>query len=458
MMPWDLSNERMDKTFLFYDTETSGLNPCFDQIFQFAAIRTDQEFNEKNRYQFFIKLNPDVVPSKEAMTIHGISLEELEQKGISEYEAIRQIHQLVNEPGTISIGYNTLNFDDEFLRFSFYRNLLSPYTHQYANFCGRADIYPITTIYFLYNNTILNWPKINNKVSLRLENISKVNQLTDGIAHNAMVDTEASIALAKRLKQNKQMWQYLLGFFDKKIDNERINQLSKVIGNYKEALWINSQVGAENNFQCPVLGLGTHHYYKNQTLWLRLDKPELVETTTNHIPDTTWVYRKKFGEPGILLPTSKRFMQPLSPEREAIMAANKSWLNANASLRESIINYYREFKYPIVEHLDVDAALYEIGFPTPYEEQLCAEFHHAKPEEKGNVIDKFQNPNFRERAIRVMGRHFKNYLPDKYLTQFENFLASLHQNDDHQAWQDFRGNRRPCIPKNHTTRVYDENN
>src|SRR3989344_8843941 len=223
MMPWDLSNERMDKTFLFYDTETSGLNPCFDQIFQFAAIRTDQEFNEKNRYQFFIKLNPDVVPSKEAMTIHGISLEELEQKGISEYEAIRQIHQLVNEPGTISIGYNTLNFDDEFLRFSFYRNLLSPYTHQFANGCGRMDIYPIIVLYHLFKPDILQWPtKKDGSVSLKLENINAANQLAEGSAHHAMVDVEVTLALTRKLFQDKTMWDFSTQYFQKKIDEDRI--------------------------------------------------------------------------------------------------------------------------------------------------------------------------------------------------------------------------------------------
>ena len=44
--------------------------------------------------------------------------------GVVEYEAFNQIHDIMNQSKTINIGYNSLNFDDKFLRFGFYRNLL----------------------------------------------------------------------------------------------------------------------------------------------------------------------------------------------------------------------------------------------------------------------------------------------------------------------------------------------
>src|SRR3990167_351623 len=119
-------------SYLFYDIETTGLNKCFDQVLQFAAIRTDLSFNEIARAFISIRLNPDVTPSPAAIMTHRISMQDM-QSGKPEVEGICEIHRLMNTPGTISLGYNNLNFDDEFLRFSFYRNLLPPYTHQYAN-------------------------------------------------------------------------------------------------------------------------------------------------------------------------------------------------------------------------------------------------------------------------------------------------------------------------------------
>ena len=113
------------KSFLFYDVETSGLNPAFDQILTFACIRTDLSLKEISRELITIQLRRDIVPSPAAFLTHCLTPDELAM-GVCEYAAAIQIHQLFNTPGTISIGYNSLGFDDEFLRFLFYRNLLDP--------------------------------------------------------------------------------------------------------------------------------------------------------------------------------------------------------------------------------------------------------------------------------------------------------------------------------------------
>ncbi|MDE4953259.1 exodeoxyribonuclease I, partial [Francisella tularensis subsp. holarctica] len=79
------------------------------------------------RFNFFVKLNPDTTPSPMATITHPISIAQA-NTGIAEYQAIRKFHKIINAPGTISIGYNTLGFDDELLRFAFYKNMLPPYS------------------------------------------------------------------------------------------------------------------------------------------------------------------------------------------------------------------------------------------------------------------------------------------------------------------------------------------
>ena len=41
-------------SFVFYDTETTGTDTAFDQILQFAAIRTDENLRELDRFEFAV--------------------------------------------------------------------------------------------------------------------------------------------------------------------------------------------------------------------------------------------------------------------------------------------------------------------------------------------------------------------------------------------------------------------
>lgn len=423
------------KTYLFYDIETTGLNKAFDQILHFAAIRTDLNFKEINRYELIVKLNLDVIPSPEAMMVHRMKLSDI-SSGISEYEAIKKIHAWMNEPGTISLGYNTLGFDDEFLRFSFYRNLLPPYTHQYANQCSRMDIYPITILYYLFKNTIIKWPEVNKSISLKLENINTTNNFVLGPAHNAMVDVEATITLAKQLAKEPEMWDYVCGNFDKKIEQARFKKI-----NTDSALMVLGQFGFKQSYQSQVLPLGEHVHYKNQLLFLRLDDKDFSTATKENILESTFVVKKKLGEAGFLFPLTERYAFRLDRERLALANSNKQWFRDNNALLSVVSDYYRHYKYPVVPDIDVDASLYVSGFWTRAEELFCEEFHAAKPAQKSNMIESVKNTNLSLLATRILGRHFPDALNAAQAEYFENYIKKL---TDHSSVPiiDYKGNAR----------------
>lgn len=416
-------------TFLFYDIETTGLNKCFDQVLQFAAIRTDLNLNEINRYEFLVRLNPDIIPNPEAIITHRLSLKRCEM-GLTEIDAIQKIHDLMNTPGTISVGYNSLRFDDEFLRFSFYRNLLAPYTHQHANQCSRMDLYPITIMYYLFKKKALNWPEINGRSSLKLEHLKETNLLSSGVAHNAMVDVEATVALAKKLIKFPDMWQYVCQYFDKQKDQERM--LTKLESSFeteamlfREALLIHGQIGYDNNFQAPVLGIGNHKHYKNQTLWLRLDLENLQQAAETNLETNSFVFRKKFGEDALLLPYQERFLKNLTNERIELTNNNKIWLRKNSDILQKICEYHQNYKFPKVPNLDIDAALYDMDFASPYEDALFKQFHQATPENKLIIAEKFPNSKRKLLAVRIMGRHYPEFLTENYLKSFNDYLAQI---------------------------------
>lgn len=414
-------------TYLFYDIETTGLNKCFDQVLQFAAIRTDDQLNELSRHEIAVKLNNDVIPSPGAVITHRIGVADF-KNGLTELEAIEKIHALFNTPGTISVGYNTLGFDDEFLRFSFYKNLLPPYTHQYANQCGRMDIYPITLLYYLFKRDHLIWPENNGVISFKLENINAANHFFEGAAHNAMVDVEVTLALARKLFSDQTMWHFVIDYFEKKTDENRIMHsdasLSLSDKQYKTGFMVNGKIGAASSYIAPVLSLGQHQHYKNQSVWLRLDNPDLSKTTLESIRENTRAFKKRLAEPPIFLPEKARYFDLLSDDRKQITQSNKSWLQKNPGIFAAIAQFHQNEKYPEVLTRDVDAALYSMDFPKPAEESLFRRFHATAPKDKLSVANQFPNKDREQQAIRIIGRHFPEFLPDNEREIFEAYRNS----------------------------------
>ncbi len=433
------------KSYLFYDIETTGLNKSFDQVLQFAAIRTDPDLNETDRYNISVKLRPDVIPSPHASITHRISIADSEN-GMTELDAVRHIHALFNTPGTLSLGYNTLGFDDEFLRFSFYRNLLPVYTHQYANGCYRADILPFAVLYYLYKPELLRWPEINGKTSLKLEYIASENGFASGRAHDALVDVEATLEMARRFRKEGQMWDYVLGFFDKKTDKERQMKFpsgfASSAGIHTTGLMTGIKFGADNLYQSPVLYLGDSVPYSNQGLWLRLDQPELSELTLNTIEENSWVVRKRSGESPIILPPLDRFLNRITPERQEMVKENLNRLKTDKDTFHKLVKYYREFEYPVVPNVDVDAALYLNGFMTRDEQALSKRFHHVSPDETSTVIDAFGDSPLRELAGRIC---FRNGFGNDSICrneEIDRFLRRINPEDENDILIDFRGEKR----------------
>jgi exodeoxyribonuclease-1 len=418
----------MGDTFLLYDLETTGLSRTFDQIVEFAAIRTDLELNEIERYGIRIRLRPDVVPSPAAILVNRIRTDRL-LSGRGEYEAMGEIHAQMNRSGTTSIGYNSIGFDDEFLRFSFHRNLLPPYTHQFANHCRRMDLLPITLMYWMHRRNVLAWPELNGKASLKLEDIGAANGLFTGQSHNAMSDVEAALRLARILFRDTKMWQYLDGCFRKETDARRAEELPVALqsnlGEHRLGLLVASDFGTRHAFQAPVLSIGNSIPYPKQTLWLRLDLPNLRETHGDSVAETAWVARKRYGEPGILLPPHERYTEQIGAERRRRADENLDWLRSQPELFERIVLHHRHYRYPFIPNLDADGGLYQNGFFSRADEALCRKFHEASLPEKIEFIGRFASRDARTLAARLLFRNYPGELPEALLAEYSEHLRRI---------------------------------
>ncbi len=435
----------MTSSYLFYDLETSGLNKAFDQVLEFAAIRTDQNLNPIENHRIRVKLRPDVIPSPRAIITNRLSVADL-ASGLCEYEATAKIHRLMNLPGTVSLGYNTLGFDDEFLRFSFHRNLLPPYTHQFKNGCRRMDLFPMAVLYRLYQSDVITWPEIDGKPSLKLEHIGSANRMVSGQAHEAMVDVATTVELARRFCKKKRMWQYLEGCFDKQTDAHRMQGLPVAFqsgaGDHHQALMVSGEFGPGQNYQVPVISIGASIPYSNQTLWLRMDLPQLRQTTSDTIAETSWIIRKRMGEPGILLPPQDRYWKRIGEPRRSVFAENLRWLQEQSDIFQKIVTYHREYRYPFIPDLDPDASLYQTGFYSRADEMLCRKFHRASLDQKATIISQFSNPDARILAGRILYRNWPQDIPGDDDHDHQSYLQQINPLTEEDAIVDFRGDKR----------------
>ena len=124
-------------TFFFYDLETSGRDARHHQIMQFGGIRTDENLNQIGEpLNWVIKLSTDILPEPDAILITGITPQFTQDEGMTEAEFVAKLHSEVFLPDTIFMGYNTISFDDEFMRFTLFRNFADPYRWQWAEKTG----------------------------------------------------------------------------------------------------------------------------------------------------------------------------------------------------------------------------------------------------------------------------------------------------------------------------------
>src|SRR6478672_10850554 len=186
----------MPASFLWYDLETFGRDPRRSRIAQFAAIRTDLE------------LNP--VPSPEATMITGITPQQALRDGLREAEFFSRLHEELAQPETCAVGYNSLRFDEEFLRYGLYRNFHEAYEREYKDGNSRWDLLDVMRLMRALRPEGLEWPlREDGAPSFRLDDLAGANAVREGSAHEALSDVRATLGLARRMRVSQpRLWDY----------------------------------------------------------------------------------------------------------------------------------------------------------------------------------------------------------------------------------------------------------
>lgn len=195
----------MQQTFYWHDYETFGRSPASDRPAQFAGVRTDLDLQTIGEpLTLWCRPPNDYLPSPEACLVHGISPQHAAQHGLAEAEFMAVIHAELAAAGTCGVGYNSVRFDDEFTRFALYRNFFEPYEREWRDGNSRWDLIDVMRLAYALRPEGFNWPcGADGQVSFKLELLARANQIEHGQAHDALADVYATLALARRLKQQQ---------------------------------------------------------------------------------------------------------------------------------------------------------------------------------------------------------------------------------------------------------------
>jgi exodeoxyribonuclease-1 len=266
-------------TFLWHDYETFGLNPRRDRPAQFAGIRTDAELNEIGEpLMIYCQPANDYLPDPASCVLTGITPQHCLQHGVAEHAFAAQIEQVLAQPGTIGVGYNTIRFDDEVTRHLFWRNLIDPYAREWQNECGRWDLLDVVRMAYALRPEGIQWPvKEDGKPSFKLEDLARANGLLHEAAHDALSDVRATIGLARLIRTAQpKLFDFCLGLHKKARVSAELG-LPATAQMARPFLHVSGMFPAERGCLALMFPLATHPANKNEVLaWdLAQDPSEL---------------------------------------------------------------------------------------------------------------------------------------------------------------------------------------
>lgn len=425
----------MSQTFFFYDLETSGLNSRQDRIMQFAGQRTDLELNPIGEpYNILVKLNDDTLPAPDALFVTGITPQQTQADGLTEAEFA---HLLVNEiftEDTVTVGFNSIRFDDEFIRALFWRTFNDPYEWAWRDGRSRWDMLDVVRMTRALRPDGIKWPVVDGKEVNKLELITKENGIDHFKAHDALSDVEALISTTKLIKDNQpQLYAHLFAIKDKKKVMELVN-----LDNKRPFVYVSGRYDAEFHKATVAFPLTAGRNGNVLVYDLRYDPTPLLNLTPKELAKSmfaTWEERQKDGF--VKLPVKELqynrapAVAPLGVlEREdgwgrisldlATIEKHRDILLTSPSFAENVRSLYEgrpEFK----KDPDPEAQLYD-GFVPDMDRLRIEKVRHADANTLADL-----HPEFTDERLSDLLLHYKA----------RNYPQSLAE-DESAAWEEWR--------------------
>ena len=262
--------------FAFYDLETSGTNPAYDQPLQFAAILTDDRLEQLDEFNIRCQLSPHLLPAPGALAVTGTTPADLSDPARQTFfEFTGAIAELITRWGPCTwTGYNSISFDEEMLRHAFYQNLHpSPYRTQMDG-NDRMDVMTLLYSVWVLAQGALKWAiDESGRNSFRLGLMAQANGIKHHAIHDALGDVRAMIEIARAIRDEApDVWNRSLRNRSKRPVNEMLHS--------GRPLRLIERIGASP--PCSVIGAfaGRNPENRNAVAFLDLERCDPADLAT----------------------------------------------------------------------------------------------------------------------------------------------------------------------------------
>lgn len=429
----------MPQTFLWYDLETFGTRPRWDRIAQFAAIRTSYRFEPiGDPISVFCRMSPEYLPEPDACLLTGLTPRIVNEKGVAESELARIISREMSVPGTCVAGYNTIRFDDEFIRNLFYRNFHDPYRREYEEGNSRWDILGLVRMTHDLRPAGINWIDDDaGKPVFRLEDLAAANGIQQDRAHDAVWDVRATIALARLVfeKQPK-----LFRFFYRLRKKDEVRRLLN-LQQPAPVLHTSSVYTRPGGCTTVIYPLSVHPDQVNQVIVydLRFDPSDWVELPVEEIRRRVFAREEQLGGTGRVHLRGVHLnrvpaiapVRTLPPERAAALGLDLARCNAHAAKLAERSDLVRKIRAVFAagassrrEPRDPELQIYSGGFFGDQDRETFEHLHDAPPEELVQNPPQFVDSRGAELFRRYLGRNHFELLPQPAKDRWISYCAS----------------------------------
>jgi len=423
--------------YVFYDFETTGRSSTWDQILQCGAILVNDDFKELDRFEARCSLNQDIIPEPTALLVNKTRPDQLAKTNLSHYGLVNQMQEVFQKwSPAIFIGYNSLSFDEEFLRKTLFKNLRDPYLTQ-MNGNKRADILGLVRSAHLYYPECIKTPTSEKgNAVFKLDQLAPMNGIEHSNAHDAIGDVWATINIAKLIsKKAPSVWKASL------MTTSR-TEVNQIVESEKLFCFNEYFYGKARPF---VVSLICKHpkYNWPQCFDLKNDPSDYVDLPVEAL-------KEEMKKSPKIIRSVKDNKHPIimNPNYSKNFDTYKNIGCEKLQKRAEIIRNNEEFKKKVSRilldeaqekedmdsQLDVEAeeSIYKGGFANDKDKMVMVEFNKAEWKDKLYISDKFKDQRYNYFAKKIIFNEAPNVLPKEIFSEInrKNAKRLLSKNDE----------------------------